>query len=192
MNLLFIVLIILVLFFVIVLIANYNKFVKLNNEVSESFADIDVFLKKRIDLIPNLVEVCKGYMKHENSVLTDITSLRNKSYSGMSLDKKIEHNRDITNKINNLLAVSENYPELKASENFLAFHNALVKIEEDIEMARRYYNGTTRNYNMLIEQFPTNILAKLFGFEKRSFFEVDLLTREQVQITFEDRRKNPR
>ena len=184
MNLLFIVLIILVLFFVIVLIANYNKFVKLNNEVSESFADIDVFLKKRIDLIPNLVEVCKGYMKHENSVLTDITSLRNKSYSGMSLDKKIEHNRDITNKINNLLAVSENYPELKANQNFLELSSNLKDIENQIANSRTGYNSIVTKFNTTISTFPNNVFSKLFGFKKKNLFEINAEEKENVKISF--------
>lgn len=177
---------------IVAFIIIFNKLVKASNMNREAFSNVDSALKKRYDLIPNLEAIVKAYSSHEKDTLENVAQIRSTLSNRMTVSDRQRAEDKFSAVIKDMFISVENYPELKASENFLAFHNALVKIEEDIEMARRYYNGTTRNYNMLIEQFPTNILAKLFGFEKRSFFEVDLLTREQVQITFEDRRKNPR
>ncbi|MBR3152443.1 MAG: LemA family protein [Clostridia bacterium] len=166
----------------VIFILTFNKLVKASNMNSEAFSNVDTALKKRYDLIPNLENIVKGYTSHEKNTLEDIAKIRSNLSNKMTVDERQKAEDKYSSVIKDVFVSVENYPELKASENFLEFQKALVKIEEDIEMARRYYNGTTRNYNILVEQFPTNILAKLFGFEKRSYFEVDLLTRENVKV----------
>ena len=136
--------------------------------------------------------VVKGYTEHEKTTLEDITAMREKLSEKMTVSSRQKEEDKFSALIKDIVVTVENYPELKASENFIQFQNALVKVEEEIELARRYYNGTTRNYNSLIQKFPNNILASILGYTRRSFFEVDLLTRQNVQIDFEDRRKNPR
>ena len=169
---------------IIVCIIIFNKLVKASNLNSEAFSNVDTALKKRYDLIPNLESIVKGYTSHEKNTLEDIAKIRTNLSNKMTVDDRQREEDKFSTVIKDVFVSVEHYPELKASQNFLSFQQALVKIEEDIEMARRYYNGTTRNYNILIEQFPTNIFAKLFGFEKRSYFEVDLLTRENVNVDF--------
>ncbi len=170
----------------------FNKIVKASNLNIEAFSNVDLVLKKRFDLIPNLEEVVKGYTNYEKTTLEDITRMRTNLSEKMSVSSRQKEEDKFSALIKDIVVSVENYPNLKSSENFLQFQQALTKVEEEIELARRYYNGTTRNYNALIQQFPNNVLAKILGFKKRSFFEVDLLTRENVTITFEDRRKNPR
>ncbi len=170
----------------------FNKIVKASNMNFEAFSNVDSVLKKRFDLIPNLEQVVKGYTQYEKTTLEDITEMRTRLSEKMTVSNRQKEEDKFSALIKDIVVTVENYPDLKASENFLQFQQALVKVEEEIELARRYYNGTTRNYNALIQKFPNNILAAILGYSKRSFFEVDLLTRENVQINFEDRRKNPR
>ena len=182
-----IIIIILLAIFVGYIIYIFNKIIKASNMNLEAFSNIDTALKKRYDLIPNLEAVVKGY-----TTLEDITNMREKLSEKMTVSDRQKQEDKFSGIFKDIFVSVENYPDLKASENFAQLQAALVKIEEDIEMARRYYNGTTRNYNALIQQFPNNILASILGYKRRSFFEVDLLTRENVQINFEDRRKEPR
>lgn len=170
----------------------FNQIIKASNLNFEAFSNVDSVLKKRFDLIPNLEAVVKGYTEHEKTTLEDITAMREKLSEKMTVSSRQKEEDKFSALIKDIVVTVENYPELKASENFIQFQNALVKVEEEIELARRYYNGTTRNYNSLIQKFPNNILASILGYTRRSFFEVDLLTRQNVQIDFEDRRKNPR
>ena len=170
----------------------FNQIIKASNLNFEAFSNVDSVLKKRFDLIPNLEAVVKGYKKNEKTTLEDITAMREKLSEKMTVSSRQKEEDKFSALIKDIVVTVENYPELKASENFIQFQNALVKVEEEIELARRYYNGTTRNYNSLIQKFPNNILASILGYTRRSFFEVDLLTRQNVQIDFEDRRKNPR
>ena len=170
----------------------FNKIIKASNLNYEAFSNIDTALKKRFDLVPNLEAIVKGYNAHEKTTLEDITAMRERLSGRMTVSDRQKEEDKLSAIFKDVIVSVENYPELKASENFAQLQAALVKIEEDIEMARRYYNGTTRNFNALIQQFPNNILASILGYKKRAFFEVDLLTRENVQINFEDRRKESR
>ena len=124
----------------------YNSFVKLNNKVKEAFATMDVYLKKRWDLIPNLVETVKGYAEHEKSTLNDVISLRNSAYEKMSDDEKIKTNVELSRGINKIMALAEAYPDLKANENFQNLSNQLTKIEDDIANSRKYYNAVIREF----------------------------------------------
>ena len=156
---------------VIYVLIQYNSFVKLNNKVKEAFSTMDVYLKKRWDLIPNLVEVVKGYAKHESSVLEEITKLRNISYDKMSSSDKIDTNQHLTNVLSQIMAIGENYPELKASQNFSELAHQLSSIEDEIANSRKYYNAVVRNMNTKVEMFPSNIIAKMFNFKLSKMFE---------------------
>lgn len=162
----------------------YNKLVRLTNKIEEAFSTMDVYLKKRWDLIPNLIETTKGYMKHEKEILTEITDLRNKGYDKLSNDEKIKANEKMSTGLEKLMAVAENYPDLKANTNFQQLSSNLTKVEEDIANARKYYNGTVRTYNDTVEMFPSNIIAKKFGYTTKEMFEVDEKERENVQVKF--------
>ena len=132
---------------IIYIIALYNSFVQLNNKVDEAFSTMDVYLKKRWDLIPNIVETVKGYAKHEKETLEKVISLRNSAYENMSDEEKIKANEQLTSGINKIMALAEAYPDLKANENFKDLSNQLTKVEEDIANSRKYYNGVVRIYN---------------------------------------------
>ena len=162
----------------------YNSFVSLKNRVEEAFSTMDVYLKKRWDLIPNLVETVKGYAKHEENTLKQITELRTSSYDDMSASEKVAVNEKISQGISKLIAVSEAYPELKANENFNNLSNQLQAVEEDIANARKYYNANVRNMNDKVQMFPSNIIANIFGFKSREMFEVDEAQRENVKVEF--------
>ena len=163
-------------------IISYNSFVSLNNKVKEAFSTLDVYLKKRWDLIPNLVEVVKGDAKHEKETLEDIVKLRNSSYDSMSDSDKIKADEKLTNGINKIMAIAESYPELKASENYKELSSQLVKIEDDIANSRKYYNGVVRMFNNKVEMFPSNIIAKILGYSSKDMFEVDSNERESVKV----------
>ena len=167
---------------VIYVLVSYNSFVKLNNSVKEAFSTMDVYLKKRWDLVPNLVEVVKGYTKHESSVLEQIVKLRNSSYDKMSLTEKINTNQQLSSGISKLMAVAENYPELKASQNFSDLTNQLSKIEDEIANSRKYYNAVVRKLNTKVEMFPSNIIAKMFKFKLSKMFEVADVERNNVKV----------
>lgn len=160
----------------------YNSFIKLNNKVDEAFSTMDVYLKKRWDLIPNIVETVKGYEKHENNTLKEIITLRNSTYDNMSNDEKIKTNKELSKGINKIMALAENYPDLKANENFKDLSNKLTKIEDDIANSRKYYNGVIRMFNDKVEMFPSNIFAKLFGYKSKSMFEANANERENVKV----------
>lgn len=171
-----------VILLVLICLIIYNSLVKSRNLVKEAFSTMDVYLKKRWDLVPNLVEVVKGYTSYENSTLTNITELRANAYNDLTMDKKININEQLTNAISSIIAVSENYPELKASENFLNLSKSLTKIEDDIANSRKYYNGTVRIYNNKIQMFPSNIVASLFNFKEVSMFEAGIEEKNNVKV----------
>ena len=171
-----------VILLVLICLIIYNSLVKSRNLVKEAFSTMDVYLKKRWDLVPNLVEVVKGYTSYENNTLTKITELRANVYNDLSMDKKININEQLTNAISSIIAVSENYPELKASENFLNLSKSLTKIEDDIANSRKYYNGTVRIYNNKIQMFPSNIVASLFNFKEASMFEAGIEEKNNVKV----------
>ena len=167
------------------LILIYNKLVKYRNLAEEGWSGIDVQLKRRADLIPNVLEAVKGYMSHEENVLKEVTSLRARSMSAQGVGEKIQAEAALTRSLGNLFAVAEAYPDLKANQNFLQLQEQLAEIEEQIQAARRYYNGTVRNLNILVESFPARLVAGTFGFQKQEFFEIeDANDREVPQIKF--------
>lgn len=168
----------------IYLFSTYNAFVKLRNLVEEAFSTMDVYLKKRWDLIPNLVSTVKGYAKHEKEALAEIVSLRSKAYDNLSTDEKIEANNQLTQNITKLMALSEAYPDLKANESFQGLSGELSATERDIANARKYYNGAVRNLNDKVEMFPSNIVAKIFGFKTYRMFDINVNERENVKVEF--------
>ena len=167
---------------VIYVLATYNKLVKLKLRVEEGFSTMDVYLKKRWDLIPNIVETVKGYASHEKETLEGVVALRNGAYNNMSTENKIDVNNKLTDALSKLMMVAESYPELKANENFKDLSNQLVKVEDDIANARKYYNGTVRNMNKKVQMFPSNIIAKMFGFKNMQMFEAKEGERENVKV----------
>ncbi len=160
----------------------YNKLVSLKNRVDEAFSTMDVYLKKRWDLIPNIVETVKGYAEHEKSTLEAVIALRSGTYNNMSTENKLDVNNKLTEQLSRLMLVSEKYPELKANENFKELSNQLVKIEDEIANARKYYNGTVRLMNNKVQMFPSNLVAKIFGFKNANMFEADIDERKNVDI----------
>ncbi len=166
----------------VLLFVTYNSFANLNNKVKEAFSTMDVYLKKRWDLIPNIVETVKGYVKHEENVLKEVVSLRNSVYDDMTTNEKIKTNETLSKSISKIMALSEEYPVLKASENFINLSNQLSKVEDDIANARKYYNGTVRIFNNKVEMFPSNIVAKIFGYKTKDMFEASEAERENVKV----------
>ena len=167
---------------VIYALALYNSFVKLNNKVKEAFSTMDVYLKKRWDLIPNIVEIVKGYAKHEKDTLKEVVELRNSTYDKMSDEEKIKTNEQLSSGINKIMALAEAYPDLKANENFKDLSKQLTKVEDDIANSRKYYNGVVRIYNNKVEMFPSNIFAGLFGYRSKAMFEASASERENVKV----------
>jgi len=160
----------------------YNSFVKLNNTVKEAFSTMDVYLKKRWDLIPNIVETVKGYAKHEKSTLKEIIELRNSTYDNMSANEKVDVNNKLSQGINKLMAIAEAYPDLKANENFKDLSQQLTKVEDDIANSRKYYNGAVRIFNDKVQMIPSNIVAGMLGFKEQKMFEASESERENVQV----------
>jgi len=151
----------------------YNKLVSNRNKVKDGWAQIDVQLKRRADLIPNLVETVKGYAKHEKDTFEEVIKARNSFNTATTVEEEIEANNQITGALNRLFALSEAYPELKANENFLSLQNDLKDAEEKISYARQFYNDIVMNYNNAVEMFPSNIIAGMFNFKQEKFFEVE-------------------
>ena len=150
----------------------YNRLVRQRNLVSEAWAGIDVQLQKRHELVPNLVATVKGYTQHESSVLEKVTAARGAAKSGVAETGQSESS--LSRSLSRLFALAEDYPELKASDGFRQLHTSLVEIEDHLQYARRYYNGAVRDMNVLVESFPSNIVASVFGFNGAEFFEVEL------------------
>lgn len=160
----------------------YNELVKSNNLVKEAFSTMDVYLKKRWDLIPNLVEIVKGYAEYEKDTIEKITSLRASAYESMSTNQKINVNEELTQGLSRIIATSENYPDLKASQNFMELSHDLTKIEDEIANSRKYYNGTVRIFNNKIQMFPSNMIANLFGFHSANMFEANAEEKNNVKV----------
>ena len=167
------------------LIVSYNNLIKKKNMVEEGWSGIDVQLKRRSNLIPNILSSVKGYMSHEKKLLEEITELRAQSDAADNVIDQGKAESSLSGSLMNLFAVAENYPELKANENFLDLQKQIQEIEDDIQMARRYYNGTVRNNNVLVESFPTNLVANAFSFIKADFFEIeDQSVRDVPKVEF--------
>lgn len=178
---------VIVVVFVVWLIATYNGLVKANVRVDEAWSDITVQLKRRYDLIPNLVDTVKGYAKHEKEVLENVTKARNMAQQNTgSPAEQAQSENMFTNALKSLFAVAESYPDLKANQNFLQLQSELVDTENKIQAARRFYNGSARDLNIKIQVFPTNIFARQLGFEQREFFEIEdrAAVEEPVKVKF--------
>lgn len=175
---------------IIVLIAlyvmkTYNALIKSRNSVEEAFSTMDVYLKKRWDLIPNLVATVKGYAKHEAETLEKVIAARNGNYQSMSDEEKIEANKELSKSIANINVVVERYPDLKANENFMNLNNQLQKTEEDIANSRKYYNAIVKKYNNKVEMIPSSIVASMFKFKRKQMFLVDDASeRQAVKVEF--------
>ena len=161
-------------------ISIYNRLVKLRTMVQEAWSSIDVMLKKRYDLIPNLVETVKGYATHERETFDSVTRARAAAMSANTVQEKEAAEKNLSQAMMNLNAVAEQYPDLKANTNFLQLQGELSALEGDIEKSRRYYNGTVRENNILVETFPSNIIANMFRFTKSAFFELENVAERAV------------
>jgi LemA protein len=168
----------------IFMIAMYNSLVQLRVRCDNAWSDIDIQLKRRHDLIPNLVETVKGYATHEKGTFENIAKLRSQAMQATTPGDKAEAENQLTDAMKSLFAVAENYPQLKASEEFTQLQGSLNQTEDTIQNARRYYNAVVRDLNTKIQSFPTNILAGMFGFQQRQFFEVAATDREPVAVKF--------
>ena len=157
----------------------YNSLIQLSNKVKEAFSTMDVYLKQRFDLIPNLVDTVKAYAKHEADTLEELTK-RRAGVASNDIDGKIDGEMRIGEALSRILVVVERYPELKASENFLDLHKRIVKVEDDIAFARRYYNGSVRQYNDKCQMFPYNIIANIFGFWAKKMYEIQNAAEREV------------
>ncbi len=163
----------------------FNGLVKRKNRAKEAWSDIDVQLKRRYNLIPNLVETVKGYAAHEREVLENVTEARTRAMGAKTVEDKAEAENMLTDTLKSLFAVSENYPDLKASQNFLELQRELRDTEDKIQAARRFYNSNVRDLNIKIESFPSNIVAKIFNFKKMTLFEIEeAAVREVPKVGF--------
>lgn len=168
---------------IVLLILLYNSLVRRKNQVAAAYSTIDVLLKKRFDLIPNLIKAVQRYMQHEADVLTDITNMRAKAVSGQMSDAEaVDLDRRATQVIGRILVAAENYPDLKASRNFADLQASLNEVEEQISAARRAYNASVLEYNNALEMFPSNIMAGLMHYQKKVFFEIVEQERANVDV----------
>ncbi|MBQ7031752.1 MAG: LemA family protein [Bacilli bacterium] len=179
-----IILIIVVVLLVLYVISVYNSLVNLKNKVEDQASQIDVELKRRFDLVPNLVETVKGYTKHEKETLENVVKARNSYVSADNLGDQLKADGELTNAISKLFALTESYPDLKANENFMNLQNELSAIEEKIVYARQFYNDSVLMLNNKVEMFPSNLVAKMFNFTKKEFFEASSAERENVKVKF--------
>jgi LemA protein len=174
----------LLIFIAVVLVSMYNSLVQLRVRCDSAWSDIDVQLKRRHDLIPNLVETVKGYAAHEKGTFENIAKFRSQAMQATTPNDKAVAENQLTGALKSLFAVAENYPELKASEEFTQLQNSLSQTEDTIQNARRYYNAVVRDLNTKVQSFPTNLLAGMFGFTQRQFFETTEADREPVAVKF--------
>lgn len=176
---------VIILILIYILIA-YNSFIHSKNLVNEAFSTMDIYLKKRWDIIPNLVEAVKGYSIYEKETLTKITSLRNSNYDSLSMNNKINLNEEISKYLSTIIAVSENYPDLKANDLFSKLSTSLIEIEDEIANSRKYYNGTVRIFNNKIQMFPNNLVAKIFKFKEFKMFEADTNEKNNIEVNLNE------
>ena len=166
-------------------VAVYNQFISLKNRVKEAWSDIDVQLKRRYNLIPNLVETVKGYAHHEREVFEKVTEARARAMQAGTVADKAKAENTLSDTLKSLFAVAENYPQLRASENFQKLQDQLTETEDKIQLVRRYYNGSVRDYNNKRQSFPSNVIASIFHFRKINFFEIGTpKEREPVAVKF--------
>ena len=179
-----IIIIVIVVLIVLWAIATYNSLVDFRNRVKDAWSQIDVQLKRRFDLIPNLVETVKGYTKHESETLEEVIKARNTYLSASLPEDQLKADGELTNAINKLFALSENYPELKANQNFQQLQQELQQTEDKIAMSRQFYNDIVMQYNNKIEMVPSNIIASIFKFKQEKFFEANETEKENVKVQF--------
>ena len=180
-------LIIVVLVIGAILISLYNGLIVSRNKVYNAWSQIDVQLQRRFDLIPNLVEAVKGYMKHEENVLTKVTELRTSWANATTASEKIDLENQLSGVLKTIMSLSENYPELKANQNFIELQEELRNTEDKITYSRQFYNDSVTIYNTKLQVFPTNILANIFNFQQKELFEVDSdKVRENVKVNFNE------
>lgn len=171
--------------FVIWMIVVYNKFISRSNSVKESFSNMDVYLNKRYDLIPNLVETVKGYAKHEKETLENVMQARYAAMNSLGGTDKFKKENNLSSTLKSLFKVTENYPNLKADKHFTDLMSNLSRIEDEIMNSRKYYNAVVKEYNDLCLKFPSNLIAKWFKFEQSTLFEVeDVEMRKNVKVKF--------
>jgi len=170
---------------VIWVISTYNGFIRLRNMVEEAFATMDVYMKKRYDLIPNLVETVKGYASHEKTALENVVQARSFAAGAKTTEARVQGENMLQDALRSLFAVAEAYPDLKANQNFLDLQQQLQRVEEDIANSRKYYNAVVKEFNTKTESFPSNIIARIFNFTRRTMFEVGSeAEREAVKVHF--------
>ncbi len=179
-----IVLLVIIVLVEIIVISMYNRLVVLRNRIENAWSQIDVQLKRRADLIPNLVETVKGYAAHEKEVFLKVTEARSALMNAKGVKEQGEANNMLTGALKTLFAVAENYPELKANQNFMMLQEELSGTESKIAYARQFYNDTVLKYDNLREKFPSNIIASTFGFKEREYFAVEEGAREPVEVKF--------
>ena len=180
-----IVLIAVVVIVLIWLAASYNSFIRARNNVEEAYATMDVYLKKRFDLIPNLVETVKGYAKHESETLLSVVAARNAVAAAATQSEKLAGEAQLTKSLKSLNVVAESYPEMKANSNFQELMRQLQSVENDITNARKYYNGCVKKYNIRLQSFPSSVIGGMFHFEKKNLFEIsDVAERDNVKVEF--------
>ncbi len=179
-----IILIIIVVIIVLWVLATYNTLVSLRNRVKDSWSQIDVQLKRRFDLIPNLVETVKGYTKHEKETLEDVVKARNSYLSATLPEDQMKADGELTKAVSKLFALSESYPDLKANTNFMELQTELNETENKIAMSRQFYNDIVMQYNNKVEMVPSNIVAGMFKFTKEAFFQANETEKQNVQVKF--------
>lgn len=168
----------------LMVISGYNSLVSKEESVDTAYSNVSVMLERRADLIPNLVNTVKGYMEHETEVIENITTARENSLGAKNIDEQMEANDQLTASLDALMVVVENYPDLKASENFIQLSDELAGTENRISTARKDYNDEVKSYNTAIKKFPTNILASMFGFEQKEYFEAKESATEVPEVEF--------
>ncbi len=165
-------------------ISTYNGLIRMKNKIEEALATIEAYLKKRYDLIPNLVEIVKGYAKHEKQTFTEVIEARNKVMTAVGFDEMSKSENALKSTLKSLFALAENYPELKANQNFLDLQTQLTKVEDDILQSRKYYNGVVKSFNTRIETFPNSIVATAFKFEKQEYYKIKEEAKQNVKVSF--------
>lgn len=163
----------------------YNGLVSLREQIEEAFSQIDVQLKRRAELIPNLVETVKGYAKHEKTVFSEVTKARSALMGAKSIEGKAKADDELTGALGRLFAVAENYPQLKANENFVQLQKELSDTEDKVAYSRQYYNNVVRDFNVRIQQFPAALIAQQLGFSQKDFFAANEAERKSVQVKFD-------
>lgn len=183
-NIILIAIIAIIVILGLILASSYNQIVAKSEEVDNKLATIDTYLQRRADLIPNLVNTVKGYTQHEEQIVNSITEARQKMVNAKSISEKAEANDQLTSALNNLNVIVENYPDLKASQNFLSLQDELSGTENRIATARRDYNEAVKDYNLKIKKFPTKMIASMFGYETKEYFQASEQSKEVPNVQF--------